>query len=123
MLLAEVDLTGLAPVQLGIFVLGVTVIAATAAWFITRSMVRVAENVPDPQPLVIALALLTLLALLGALVTGNENAYTLSATGLGAIAGAVTATWKGGPVKDSVADATDAPTDSPLEDTDDSTGR
>lgn len=69
-----------------------TLIGGLVAWFMSKAMIKAAEF-PDPQPLVIALALLTLIALLGALVSGNENAYTLAATGLGAIAGAVTATW------------------------------
>jgi hypothetical protein len=81
-------------VQPGILVLITisTLIGGVVAWFMARSMIKAAEF-PDPQPLVIALGLLTLIALLGALVSGNENAYTLAATGMGAIAGAVTATW------------------------------
>lgn len=78
-----------------ILIAGSVVIAGVAAWFLSKSMIRAAEF-PDPQPLVIALGILTLVALLGALVSGNENAYTLAATGMGAIAGAVTATWGGG---------------------------
>jgi hypothetical protein len=94
---AAIDLSGLTDndAVFALLILSVTVIAASAAWLLTRSMVR-AASFPDPQPLVVAIALLSLVALLGALVTGNESAYTLAATGLGAIAGALTATYRDG---------------------------
>jgi hypothetical protein len=92
-----IDLTSLTDndAVFALLIITITLVAAAAAWLLTRSMVR-AATLPDPQPLVVAIALLTLVALLGALVTGNESAYTLAATGLGAIAGALTATYKDG---------------------------
>jgi hypothetical protein len=92
--LADIDFTAVTPGTLILIALA-TGIAGVAAWFLSKSMIRAAEF-PDPQPLIIALGILTLVALLGALVTGKSDAYTLAATGMGAIAGAVTATWGGG---------------------------
>ena len=75
-----------------ILVMAVLLAAGIFAWFMTKAMLQ-AFLYPDPQPLAIALGLLTLIALIGALITGNTEAYTLCATGIGAIAGAVTANF------------------------------
>jgi len=72
----------------------VVMVIGFLTWIITRSMSKSAEVGSNPQqPLVISLGTLTFVALIGALITKNQDAFTLAATGMGAIAGAVTASW------------------------------
>lgn len=93
-------------------------VAATiiiAAVGIVTSAVLRAANYPHPTSMVTALALLTLLSLMGLGITDGEAANTfgtLAATGIGAIAGAVTAqfqTTKPDPPKEGTTD--DNPTE------------
>jgi len=71
----------------------VVLIVSGLTWIITRSMLKSASDANAQQPLVISLGALTFVALMGALITNNGDAFTLAATGMGAIAGAVTASW------------------------------
>jgi hypothetical protein len=49
------------------------------------------SNAPAPSMLVVALSLLTLLAIFGGVVTQNDESWTIAAAGVGALAGSVTA--------------------------------
>lgn len=55
-----------------------------------------AARLPAPSALIVALSLLTLVAVLGALFTGDESAWTVGATGIGAMAGSLTAVYQRG---------------------------
>ena len=71
-------------------------IIVLAAWGLTFAVMRAARY-PHPTAMVTALALLTLLALLGLGLADGEasNTFgTLAATGMGALAGAVTSTFQ-----------------------------
>jgi hypothetical protein len=73
----------------------IILIVSGLTFIITRAMSKTTTATIDnaQQPLVISLGMLTFVALIGALVTNNGDAFTLAATGMGAIAGAVTASW------------------------------
>jgi len=74
----------------------VIMLVSIVSYVLTKSMTKSSNdpNHGDAQyPLVIALGILTFIALMGALLTSSSDAYTLAATGMGAIAGAVTASW------------------------------
>lgn len=67
-------------------------IIVVVAWGLTLALLRAARY-PHPTSMITALALLTLLSLLGLGMTDGEPANTfgtLAATGMGALAGAVT---------------------------------
>jgi hypothetical protein len=55
-----------------------------------------AARLPAPSALIVALSLLTLVAIIGALLTGDESAWTVGATGIGAMAGSLTAVYQRG---------------------------
>lgn len=65
--------------------------AITAA-ILVRSLMRLANH-PPAAMIVVSLALLTLIALIGALATDNAEIGTIAAAGVGALAGAVTAMY------------------------------
>ena len=74
---------------------GVLVIVGCAA-VLTWGLLRAAV-LPHPMAIVIALSILTLVAIISALVADDlaEQFLTLAATGIGAIAGAVTSSFNG----------------------------
>jgi hypothetical protein len=55
-----------------------------------RALIAVSDA-PAPSMLVVALSLLTLLAIFGGVVTQNDESWTIAAAGVGALAGSVTA--------------------------------
>lgn len=61
-----------------------------ATWAILR-----AGRLPSPMSLVVALALLSMLALVAFVFTGTESLLTITATGVGALAGAVSTQFRG----------------------------
>jgi hypothetical protein len=60
------------------------------------STISDAARLPAPSALIVALSLLTLVAIIGALLTGDESAWTVGATGIGAMAGSLTAVYQRG---------------------------
>lgn len=64
----------------------VLVLAFVFVWAILR-----AARYESPASLVVALSLLTFLSLAGAIASGSTELTTLAATGIGALAGAVSA--------------------------------
>ena len=80
------------PVSAAAAVVLIVVTAGGLTWALL-----LAAKQPHPVAMVTALALLTLLSLLGLAITSGEPASTfgtLAATGMGALAGAVTATFQ-----------------------------
>jgi hypothetical protein len=71
-------------------VLSALVIAAIS-WGLFR-----AGRLPHPAPLIISVSLIGLVALVGGLITGNGDAFTIAATGVGALAGALSVAAKNG---------------------------
>jgi uncharacterized membrane protein YoaK (UPF0700 family) len=57
-------------------------------WVFVRAMLR-AATLPAPTMLVIALSMITVIALIAASVTGSAALETITASGVGALAGAV----------------------------------
>jgi hypothetical protein len=53
-----------------------------------------AGSLNSPAPLIVALSMLTLIALLGALITDNSDAINLAAVGFGALAGSLAAVYQ-----------------------------
>lgn len=85
-----------APEQQALIVVVSAGIIIAAAWGLTFAVLRAARY-PHPTAMVTALALLTLLALLGLGIADGEAANTfgtLAATGMGALAGAVTSQFQ-----------------------------
>lgn len=84
------------PAAYGAAALIVVGLAAVFVWAILR-----AASYEAPASLIVALSLLTFLALVGAIVTDSTELTTLAATGIGALAGAVSAQFtdkrRGGP--------------------------
>jgi hypothetical protein len=54
-----------------------------------------AGKLPHPAPLIISVSLIGLVALVGGLITNNGDAFTIAATGVGALAGALSIAAKG----------------------------
>lgn len=70
--------------------------AAVLVWGLLRAAVM-----PHPMAIVIALSILTLVAIIAALVDeASDRFITLAATGIGAIAGAVTSSFNSGKDRD-----------------------
>ena len=71
------------------------VIGLALIWFILRSVggyfVRSAVVGDLPATLILVLALITLVLVVGGLLTDSESAWTVAATGVGAIAASLTA--------------------------------
>lgn len=79
-------------------VLSALVIAAIS-WGLFR-----AGRLPHPAPLIISVSLIGLVALVGGLITGNGDAFTIAATGVGALAGALSVAAKNPASKDRAED-------------------
>ena len=77
----------------------VLTVVAVIVWLVTRALLKAAQF-PKSIALVIALSILTLVALTGAIATTNDGAVTaligLAGTGLGALAGAVSSVFGDG---------------------------
>ena len=79
------------------FVLGVLLILVAAiimSWAILRS-----AKYPPPAALITSLTLLTLFAVAGGIATNNDEAWTIAAAGVGALAGSVTSIFQEGRYK------------------------
>jgi hypothetical protein len=72
--------------------LGAVLILATAI-IMVRSLIAAATR-PPPSMLIISLSLLTLLAISGGVITNNDEAWTIAAAGVGALAGSVTSLFE-----------------------------
>lgn len=83
--MSEATLRELALALVIAFVLTMATVGV-AMWAILR-----AGRLPSPMSLVVALALLSMLALVAFVFTGTESLLTITATGVGALAGAVSA--------------------------------
>jgi hypothetical protein len=79
------------------FVLGVAM-TLLAAVIISMSVIRAAKH-PAPTALVLSLSLLTLFAVAGGIATNNDQAWTIAAAGVGALAGSVTSIFREGGYK------------------------
>jgi hypothetical protein len=70
------------------------VVGLALIWFIIRSVgtyfVRSAVVGDLPATLILVLALITLVLVVGGLITGSDSAWTVAATGVGAIAASLT---------------------------------
>jgi hypothetical protein len=60
---------------------------------LTKAILRAAESSP-PNALVLALAVLTALAIAGGITTDNDEAWAIAAAGIGALAGSVTSLFQ-----------------------------
>lgn len=58
-----------------------------------------AGQLSHPAPLIVSLSVLTSVALVGGMATGSVEALTLAATGLGALAGSLSAVYTSRPRK------------------------
>lgn len=67
-----------------------SLVIAAISWGLFR-----AGRLPHPAPLIISVSLIGLVALVGGLITGNGDAFTIAATGVGALAGALSIAAKG----------------------------
>lgn len=91
------DLFGIPVTEAELLLLSLALIAlAGFAFFILARLllggIGAATNVPQPvTTLISVLGILSVVALIGALFTSSESAYTIAATGVGAFAGALTA--------------------------------
>lgn len=83
------DLVNLIQNGLEAAVLGLALLLALAFLFVW-AILRAAKY-EAPSSLIVALSLLTFLSLAGAISTGETELITLAATGIGALAGAVSA--------------------------------
>lgn len=82
----EGDASAAMTAALGLILLAAAIILVGV--FIVRS-----GNLPHPGPLIVSLSLLTAIALVGGIATSNGEVLTLAATGLGALAGSVSAVY------------------------------
>ena len=91
------ELFGIQITEAEFLILSLALIAlAGLAFFVLARMllggIGAATNVPQPvTTLISVLGILSVVALIGALFTSSESAYTIAATGVGAFAGALTA--------------------------------
>lgn len=76
-------------VEVAIVTLVMLALFVSFAWAILK-----AGRLPHPSSLITALSLLTFLALIGFLLTEAESLVALASAGVGAIAGAVTTSFK-----------------------------
>lgn len=72
--------------------LAVIVLLATSI-IMVKALIKVSEA-PAPSMLVVALSLLTILSIFGGVATQNDEAWTIAAAGVGALAGSVTALFE-----------------------------
>lgn len=88
--------------SIGQLILGLIVAVVLAALVIAAISFGLfrAGKLPHPAPLVISLSLLAIVALVGGLITGNGDAFTIAATGVGALAGALSVAAKTGGKRD-----------------------
>lgn len=63
------------------------------AIIMVRALITAADK-PQPAILIIALSMLTLLSIAGGVITQNDEAWTIAAAGVGALAGSVTALFE-----------------------------
>jgi len=77
-----------------VFIIGVTVVLI-AAVIISLAIIHASKS-PPPTALVLSLSLLTLFAVAGGIATNNDQAWTIAAAGVGALAGSVTAIFREG---------------------------
>jgi hypothetical protein len=84
-------------VALGVIVtIAVAGLAASAfGWMLFK-----AGQLSHPSPLIVSLTMLTGVALLGALIGHDTDAYNLAAVGLGALAGSLAVVYRSGPDHD-----------------------
>jgi hypothetical protein len=82
--------------SIGQLILGLIVAVVLAALVIAAISFGLfrAGKLPHPAPLVISLSLLAIVALVGGLITNNGDAFTIAATGVGALAGALSVAAK-----------------------------
>lgn len=83
-----VNLGGTAIIVGVILVLAIVIFISAIIWLFTRSIVR-AQEFPPRNALITSLAMLTFIALIASLFTRNAALETIAATGVGAIAGAL----------------------------------
>jgi len=89
------DILGRYPGWTIVLVTAGIVLALTIVWFIIRQVgayfVKSAVVGDLPATLILVLALITLVLVVGGLLTDSESAWTVAATGVGAIAASLTA--------------------------------
>lgn len=86
-----VDFDKLSPVASVCLIIAVLIYTSLMAWLFTRIITR-STNLPRSHTLISALALLTFVALMASILTSDSSLETIAATGVGAIAGAVSNT-------------------------------
>jgi hypothetical protein len=73
-----------------------------AAVIVTFAVLR-ASKYPPPTALITALSILTLFAVAGGIASRNDEAWTIAAAGIGALAGSVTSMFQAGrPIPETV---------------------
>ena len=78
------------------------VVILIAATVISFAVLR-ASKFPPPTALITALSLLTLFAIAGGIASRNDEAWTIAAAGIGALAGSVTSMFQQGrPIPETV---------------------
>lgn len=75
----------------------VLLVASTAAMVLFGWLLFRAGQLHHPGPIVVSLSMLTSIALVGGLLTDSVEALTLAATGLGALAGSLSAIYRARP--------------------------
>ena len=82
------------PEELALIAIALAIIAVVAlGWFMTRALLSAATHRPAAM-ITVALSILTLVALLIFSITESETMGTVAATGVGALAGSVTAMFQ-----------------------------
>ena len=120
------ELFGIQITEAEFLIMSLALIAlAGFAFFVLARMllggIGAATSVPQPvTTLISVLGILSVVALIGALFTSSESAYTIAATGVGAFAGALTAKFGSTPpTPQETDDDTDTPTIAPIPHDDD----
>lgn len=73
-------------------IIGVALTATLVALVLSWAVLKAGKH-PAPTMLVLAVALLSITALIGGLVLDNDSALAIASAGLGALAGAVSSTF------------------------------
>lgn len=95
----RLDLSGITGVYFLILVLGVLAYTGVMAMLFTKTLLRSSEF-PSPHALTTSLTLLTFVALTAAIATNSAALETIAATGMGAIAGALSHVFTSGAPND-----------------------
>lgn len=74
-------------------IISVMSLVVLVTWVFVRALIS-AGRLPPPAALVTALSVLTMLSIAGGIFSDNDEAWTIAAAGIGALAGSVTAVFR-----------------------------